>query len=792
VRIWDENNKPTQWSKPATWSMGLLQPSDWKAQWIGAMTDPAPESSRTYPAPWFRREFTVAKSVHTAKAYVCGLGFYEMYLNGKRIGEQVLAPAVTNYDERKLPKLIYFYDDQSTQRVLYNTFDITEYLKKGTNTAGATLGNGWYNQRERRVEGEMWYDVPKLLMQLEITYTDGTTETVASDASWKCATGPLLHDAIFSGEIYDARLELGNWHMNSYDDSAWQPVQLVKAPTGRLQPQLAPFDKVTRTLTPSFKGRINDSTWLYVLPEMISGWAALTVKGRSGDSVELRFDGEEGEDFGQKDVYILKGGKQERWEPRFTWHAFRSIRAITRNVEMNHESIEVKVVHTDPAETGHFECSNELFNAVHTAYLLTQRDNFHGSISSDCPHRERLAYTGDGQVAVESALWSFDMTQFYRKWFDDMDDARNKQTGYVPHTAPFAGGGGGPAWGSAYVIMPWAYYRFYGDTLLLKRHYAGMSQWVSYLETRTDERGIVVGEEPKGWCLGDWCTPDRLELPEPLVNTAYYYHVASLMTKIAGILGNEEDRRHFAALSEKIKTDFNRVFFNPETKQYGTGRQGANVFPLIFGITPEEEKDAVFNALLEQLASVDYHFDTGILATPLLLNVLSENGRTDTAYKIMNRRTAPGFGYLLDSAYTCLWETWDGGASRNHPMFGSVTAWFYRTLAGIGFDENSMGMRRILIAPQPVDDLAYVAASYESLYGTIRSEWRKSRECFDLAVEIPANTTATVCLPNRSEQAVRESGAPLEQAKGVRYIGEKDGCTIMEISSGKYSFTVDK
>ncbi|MDR3261686.1 MAG: glycoside hydrolase family 78 protein [Tannerella sp.] len=788
VMIWDENGRPSSWSQTAVWSMGLLHPTDWTARWIGLLADPSPDSVHTHPAPYFRKEFSAGKTIRQAKAYVCGLGFYELYLNGEKVGDRVLSPAVTNYDERRLPNLIYFYDDQSTQRVLYNTFDVTELLQKGTNTVGALLGNGWYNQRDRTVEGCLWYDTPKFILQLEIAYTDGSTEKVQTDESWKCTTGPLLHDAIFTGEVYDARLELGDWHTNGYNDSAWQPALAVNAPSGRLQPQLAPPDRVTRSMVPGFNGRINDSTFLYTLPEMISGWAGLTVQGKAGDEIELRFYGEEGEDFGQSDTYILKGGAPEHWEPRFTWHAFRSIRVITQEVAMNPESVVVKVVNTDPAETGSFECSNELFNRINASYLLTQKGNFHGSISSDCPHRERLAYTGDGQVSVESALWSFDMTQFYRKWFDDMDDARNKRTGYVPHTAPFAGGGGGPAWGSAYVIMPWAYYCQYGDKTLLEQHYQGMKQWVEYLATRTDDRGIVVREEPNGWCLGDWCTPDRIELPEPLVNTAYYYHVTDLMSRVSDVLGHKADCAYFLESAHRIKSDFNRVFFNPSTHRYWENRQGANVFPLAFGLTPEEEKDVVFHVLLEQLETIQYHFDTGILATPLLLKVLTEHGRADIAYRLMNQRTAPGFGYLLDDAYSCLWESWGGKASRNHPMFGSVVAWFYRSLAGIRPDESQPGMKHFLIAPQPVDALTHCAASHESLYGTIRSEWKQSPCHFDLTVEIPANTTATVFLPNRDSRPVRESGVPLTEAKGVNYVGESDACSVVEIASGTYHF----
>ena len=792
VTAWDENDVPTEWSDIASWSMGLLNSADWTAQWIGLLNDPYPDSTLTHPAPFFRKEFVADKQVKEAKVYVCGLGYYEMYLNGEKVGDQVLAPAVTNYDERIIQNILYHYDDQSTQRVLYNTFDVTGLLQKGRNTVGAILGNGWYNQRDRTVEGCLWYDTPRLLLQLEVEYTDGSKEIIRTDDSWKCTTGPLLHDAIFTGEIYDARLELDDWNTNDYDDSAWQKAILVRAPTGKLQPQLAPFDKITHSVTPVFHGKINDSIYLFELPEMISGWAQLSVKGSAGDKIRLCFVGEEGEgeEYGQTDTYILKGGEAECWEPRFTWHAFRYIEAVTHDVNLNEESLIVKVVNTDPAEVGTFSCSNELFNKINASYLLTQKGNFHGSISSDCPHRERLAYTGDAQVIVESSIYSFDMTQFYRKWFNDMDDARNKNTGYVPHTAPFAGGGGGPAWGSAYVIMPWAYYCYYGDTTLLEQHYKGMKHWVEYLQTRTDDRGIVVREEPNGWCLGDWCTPKGVEVPASLVNTAYYYHVTDLMSKIAKVLDNKEDYSFFVNLAQQIKADFNTVFFNPETNHYWEGRQGSDVFPLVFGMVPEDKVDAVFNALLGHLEAIDYHFDTGILGTPLLLKALSDKNRNDIAFRIMNQRDFPSFGYLLDDRFTCLWETWDGRGSRSHPMFGSVVAWFYNSVAGISFDETRPGMKHILMKPQVQKDMDFCNSSYNSLHGQIRSEWKYKEGLFELTVEIPANTSATVYIPAEYGSNIKESGKPVKDQKGVISSGQDANYSVLEIQSGIYQLSV--
>lgn len=776
VMVWDEKDVPSDWSNAASWSMGLLASNDWQAEWIGEREDIYPDSTLTFPAPYFRKEFVVAKPIKKAVVYVCGLGFYEMYFNGDRIGDQVLAPAVTNYDERPLKKLLYHYDDQSTQRVFYNVFDVTENLKEENNVVGVILGNGWYNQRDRIVEGHMWYDVPKMILQLEIEYADGTNETVISDRSWKTNTGPLLHDAIFTGEVYDARLELGAWNRESYDDTAWKPALLVHPPTGKLQAQTVPYNKVMDIVETEFEQQ-NDSLYLFTLPETISGWCAISVKGNAGDTVKLRFISEEELDYGQTDIYILKGGEEETWEPRFTWHTFRKVEVTSKRTKISNRSIMAKSIYTDVKNTGTFECSNELFNRIVQAYNRTMHANFKGIISSD-PHRERLAYTGDGQVIAESLVYSYDMTRFLRKFIDDMDDARNKNTGYVPHTAPFSGGGGGPAWGSAYVIIPWNYYCHYGDAALLQKHYEGMKQWIGYLGTRTDDKGLIVREEPNGWCLGEWCTLyNHIEIPTSLVNTAFYYHVTSIMVEVAKALDKEADAIAFKTLSQTIKENFNSVFYDPLTNHYWQGKQGADVFALGFGLVPDDKREKVFAAMLKHLESLNYHFDTGIFGTPLLLKVLTENGRVDIAYRLMDQRGFPGYSYLMDDKNSTLWETWDGGGDPGgcghcHPMFGSVVAWFYNSLAGINPDKYNPGMKHFYIAPKPTFGLNYCKASYISLYGEIVSEWEIDKEGnFKLTVTVPANTSATVILPEWA-------GKPTEK--------------IVDVQSGTSHFTVSK
>ena len=789
VRVWDGTGNPSAWSEVASWEMGLLKSEAWQAKWIGTGEDLFPDSAITAPAPYFRKLVRVDAEIVSARIRVSGLGFYTLSLNGINVGDQVLAPAQTNYDQRKLQKLIYYHDDQSRQRVLYNTFDVTNMLKKGVNVVGMVLGNGWYNQRDRTVEGCMWYNTPRLIFQLEIDYRDGTKKLVCSDRSWKWTTGPLLHDGIFSGEVYDARLELGNWLSAGYNDGNWRNASEVQEPAGKLQSQLAPPDRMIREISPKFLSKGTSGNYLFDAGEMISGWVKIKLHGQRGDTVRIRHIEELGRDYNQIDTYIIKGAGEEIYEPRFTWHAFRQIELSGLKYQPAAEDLRVKVVHTDVDQSGNFECSNPLFNKIFENFLRTQLGNLHGSISSDCPHRERLGYTGDGQVAIEAAIYSFDLTRFYQKWFLDMEDARNHKSGYVPHTAPFGGGGGGPAWGSAFVIMPWIYYQYYGDKTVLQTHYDGMKQWVGYLGTRCDSAGIVVREEPRGWCLGDWATPEKIKLSPELVNTTYYYYVTDLMAKIAAVLDNQQDEKTFRVLADRIKNNINRKFYKAAEACYLDGKQGANLFPMAFGIVPEKEQPLVFGTILKQLEIKKNHFDTGILATPLLLRVLTDYGRADLAYEVMNQKDFPGFGhYILGQNATTLWENWNGASSHSHPMYGSVVAWFFNTLAGIAPEMATAGWQNFVINPFTDNELTYTKASYQSAYGNFSANWKKEQGYLIMEVEIPVNTQATIHFPCAKPEQVLERGIKMMNRSEFHFLGTEKGKTLFRVGSGKYLF----
>ena len=789
VRVWDANDQPTAWSEAATWEMALLDSADWKAQWIGDGIVDDPNSFATGPAPYFRKEFDVHSKIASARVYISGLGYYELSLNGGKVGDFQLAPSQTNYDKRELQKLLYDYDDQSTTRVFYNTFDITDQIAAGTNALGVILGNGWCNQRDRRAEGWMWYDTPRLIMQLHIRYADGVSQWIVSDDSWKTSTGSIQYNGIFTGEHIDARLEKHSWNMPDYDDSAWKSAALVRPPTGRLQAQISPPDRVIKSFHPVKLEKIKPGVYLADMGQMISGWIKLRVRGQRGDEIRLRHIEELGNDYRQVDVFTLAGNGVEVFEPRFTWHAFRHVEISGVTGELTIEDISARIVHTDVDTVGSFNCSNDLFNKIYTNYVWTQLGNFHGSFSSDCPHRERLGYTGDGQLLVESSIFSFDMAQFYRKWLDDMDDARNKVTGFVPHTAPFGGGGGGPAWGSSYVIVPWFYYLYYGDKNILAQHYEGMKQWIDYLGTRTDSTGLVVREEPNGWCLGDWAAPEPMKLPEPLVNTSYYYYVAHLVGKTAAVLEKMDDANEYAKLSENIKRALNSHYLDKDNNRYWTSEQGADVFPLAFDMAPPENRSDVLASLIAHLESKDNHFDTGILATPLLLELLTDEGREDIAFMLMNQRDFPSFGdYIINKGATTLWEYFDGSNSHSHPMYGSVCRWFFKALAGINPDERAPGMQQIFIKPTICGDLKFVNAHYSSLYGDIKSEWKIEDNDLEMAVMIPANASAVVFVPAVKKEWVAESGAEPELQPGIEFVRMDKSAAVYRIGSGTYTF----
>ncbi len=782
VKIWDEAGVESAWSETASWKMALLKTSDWQAKWIGAPKS-ITSGEMKYASPFFRKEIDVSGKVKSARVYISGLGYYELYLNGKKSGDHVLSPNQTNYDRRKREKWSESRIGNMNTRVLYETHDITSLLQDGKNVIGVVLGNGWYQQADRPDEPAYLYDSPRLLAQIQIEYEDGRNETITSDASWKVSTGPILYNGLHSGEIYDARLEQKSWNEAGFDDSKWIQAELVREPTGTLKAQVSPSDRIVKTIRPVKVSQPEKGIYRFDMGQMMSGWARLKVSGEKGTKLKLVFTEEFGPTYRQTDTYILKGEGEEIWEPRFTWHAFRYVDVIGSSVELTADKLEGRVVNTDIQPAGTFECSNMLFNQLLSNYRWTQLGNVHGGVPSDCPHRERRGYTGDGQISSRSAIYNFDMAQFYTKWLGDISDAQNHETGYVPNTTPYDDGGGGTPWGAAYVIIPWYMYQYYGDLQLLQQHYKGMKHWIDFVKNNLNTDGILANQG-----LGEWVPPAVVTIDPDYVNSCFYLLCCNLMAQISGALGEKNDQAYFSQLEKDAAFSINRVYFNRDKAEYSVGWQGANAYPLAYHFAAKENEQAIFDRLVQSLKDAKMHFDTGILGTPLLLQVLTEQGRIDLAYTLMNQRDFPSFGYMVERGATTIWETFQGDVSHSHPMFGSVCEWFYRNLGGIIPDAVSPAFKHAIIKPYPVSGIDYARTTYPSLYGTIKTDWKIEGADYELNVTIPANTTATVYVLATIPEKVSEGDQDVSQNKHIRFIGQEGHFAVYEVESGEYHF----
>ena len=774
VRVWDAGGRPSAWSAPAHWHMGLLGEADWQAQWIGAPgQDDGPLSpdgtEPPLPAPLLRKSFGVApgRKVVSARVYVTGLGYFELYLNGEKVGRDVLAPNQTNYDKR--PGLadcgIPVEDNFREYTVPYLAYDVTERLRSGENVIGAMLGNGFYNVRGRWA---MAYG-SRLIAQLEIVYDDGSQERVVSDPTWKVAEGPVRMDQIYAGEEYDARCEQPGWCAPGFDDSAWQNAVPRRAPYGRLRAQNGPADRVMEVLKPVKIEKLGGGRYRVDFGETVSGWVRLHgVRGEAGRRIEIKYLSESPNG---SNAYTMKGEGPEDYATRFTWYVFREVELSGWPGELHPGQLTAEAVYSDVETTGGFACSNPLLNRIDRIWWRTQLDNMHGAVASDCPHRERSAYTGDGQTVCATVMHRFDAAAFYSKWIGDILAAQNPDTGYVPNGAPWQPGcGGGVAWGAAICIMPWEFYLHYGDRDMLARNLDGMKGYVDYLGGWADADGVIYaraphGREPVYWMnLGDWCPPGKLP-SDTLVHTFYYWRCADIAARTARVLGDSAGAQRYGALAERVRRAFHGRFYDPGTGSYGPF--GGDVFALYMGVPPERYP-RVCAALRDNIRRNGGHLDTGIYGTQFLLEVLCDNGMNDLAYGIMTKRTFPSFGHWIEQGATTMWEQWDGGNSHCHPMFGACLTWLYRRVAGMESDPERPGYRHIVFRPRPVGDLTWARYAQLTSRGEASVRWERTAGGFMLEADIPAGSTATVWVPLGDGQA--RADVRLSHPAGVSFV----------------------
>jgi alpha-L-rhamnosidase len=816
------------------WNKKGFDDSKWEAaKIIGPASmepwgEPRTAEDRRFPARWLRTEFALAKKIQRATVYYSGLGSSELYVNGQKIGDAVLSPAVAQYDKR----------------AFYVTHDVTELLKRGANAMGVVLGGGRFaSDRSKIYSGTVNFGWPKLMLHLRVDHTDGSVSEVVSDETWKVATdGPILTSGEYDGEEYDARKELGPWSKPGYSMNPqyeralekpkpqpagsgtisntaalprWQPVQLVSAP-GPLSAQMIEPIRVTETIKPISYREVKPGVLIYDMGQNMVGWCRLKVKGAAETKVLMRFAETLNPDGtlymanlrGAKvtDSYILHGGSKEVWEPRFTYHGFRYVEVTGLPGKTTLDAIEGRVVHDDLGYAGEFVCANPLLNQIWTNVFWGTRGNYR-SMPTDCPQRdERQGWLGDRSEESRGESYLFDISKLYPKWLQDISDAQ-RPSGSIPDVAPayWPIYSDNVTWPSTLIIAPSVLERQYGDTGPIKERYDSAKKWLDYMN-RFVTNGIIARDS-----YGDWCVPPEdpklihskdpvRQTAKPLLATAYFYNNLKLMERYARLLGKADDAAHFAKWAEEIKTAFNAKFLDRDKGYYDNGSQTSCVLPLAFGLVPEEFRASVFKQLVDKITNeTKGHIGTGLIGGQYLCRVLSDNGRPDLVYQMATKTEYPGWGYMIANGATTIWELWNGNTadptmnSGNHVMLvGDLVIWLNEYLAGIAADPEQPGFKHIVMKPYPVADLDFARATHRSPYGLISSDWRKETDSqkskirFVWQIEVPPNTTATAYVPTMAKRVLTESGRSLDQARGVKFLRTEGDRMVVQLGSGKY------
>ena len=811
VRVWGKRGKVSKWSKTAWWEMAFLEEEEWSAYWINdGKENPVNDEDfcKDDPAPLFRKEFVVEKTVKKARLYITGLGYYEAYLNGIRIGDSVLEPAWTNY----------------SKRVFYSVYDVMPLLQEGANCIGVTLGNGWYNPLPLRMWGRLnlrehlTIGRPCFIIQLELTYTDGTGKTVISDESWKVKDGPILRNNIYLGEVYDARREVNDWNLCGIDMRNWRSAAMASEQNRRLFVRPLPPIRVTTTLRPVKITQPSPGITIIDMGQNFAGWVRYRFKAPGGTRIRCRYgellyedgtlnpmtsvcgqikgtrksrDGKEARVGGpgspeiawQADTYIAKGKGWETYTPRFTFHAFRYIEISGYPGDITPDMILGLRLNSDVSEAGSFSCSNKMFNDIQTMSQWTFLSNLF-SVQSDCPHRERFGYGGDIVSTNEALIFNYDMAAFYAKAVQDWSDSALDE-GMLTDTAPYVGiQYCGVGWALVHPLLQMNLYRYYGDRRTLESQYAVSRRWLGLVQNLYP--GFIVKEG-----LSDHESLNKT--PSEELVTPLYFYSAHLLSKMAEILKRSADKKEYEDLKTKIKSAYLNKFWEPDSGRFAPGTQTSQSFGLYLGLAPEGDQDNAPIYLEKLIEDNQGHLTTGILGTPFLLDVLCRQGLSDIACRIVNKRTFPSWGHMLEQGATTLWEHWefsDNTYSHNHPMFGSVSQWFYNWLGGIQAAPDAVGFDKVIIQPQVIDDLQWVECSHSSVRGKITSNWHKKEGCIFIEIQIPVNAEATVYLPNLINSQIYENGKLLVDSESIQFLKKGDRSRVYRVGSGTYLFEI--
>ncbi len=749
-----------------------------------------------------RKEFTASKSVKKARAYVTGLGNYELYVNGNKIGKDLLTPGWTDYRDR----------------VQYQVYDITDKIQPGENAAGMFLGNMWWSSGLGWMGGVKYSRGPERgLCQIEIEYKDGSTEIIASDETWKGHKSPITDNSIYQGEKFDARLEIPGWSEIGLNQDEWEPVnQFTEEDTLILSAQAGPPIRIAQEIEPVSVTEVEPGKFVFDMGTNLVGFARLKVQGEAGTEVTLRFaellheDGTVAQENLRSakatDKYILKGGEMETWHPRFTYHGFRYVQVEGFPGTPGKENLTGLQFYSSAPVTGKFKCSNEIINKVWKNIVNGQKGNMQ-SVPTDCPQRdERLGWTGDAQMFSPTACYNMSMARFFTKWMIDITDSQDDTEGWVPDVNPgiVVDGPGKPAWGDAITVIPWMVYKFYGDEGILEKNYEGMKAWVEFMRLNARENLYIF--DRNGWHgYGDWISV--VPSPGAPISAEYYFYSTKLLSKAAKILGKEEDAKEYKELAGKIAEAINKKFFDPKTNNYLEGTQTANLLPLAFGIVPDELKQEVANNIAANVIAKEKHPSTGFLGTGYLLPMLSDYGYHELAYEVASQTTYPSWGYMAENGATSMWELWNSDKerpdqmnSRNHFALGSCGEWYYAYLAGIKPDPEEPGFKHSIISPKPAGDLTYALGEIETGYGLLKCHWQKTDDGLRMIVIIPPNTSATVKIPvaGYNNPSILEGGNTIFSAggaatplqEGLEFIEAGVIEVAFKAAAGSYVFTL--
>lgn len=788
----------------AHFSIGILTYADWKStRWIGYEKLSKDDSISQYSklsARYLRKEINLNKQVKSAKVYIMGMGLYELYINGNKIGDQVLAPVPTDY----------------TKNVKYNVFDVTSQLKEGKNMLGTILGNGRFfaMRQDYKPYKIKSFGLPKMALQLFVEYTDGSKEVIRTDDTWKLTTdGPILSNNEYDGEEYDARKEMKGWATTNFDDKNWVNARYVQEPGGFYEAQMSPYMKIMGEVKPISIKATAKGTYILDMGQNMVGWLQLKVKGKSGDKITMKFaeslqkDGSlyiaNLRDAKTTDIYTLKGEGEEIWEPRFVFHGFRFVEISGFPTKPTLDNFVGKVVYDDLKTTGTFESSDATMNQIFKNAWWGISGNYKG-MPIDCPQRnERQPWLGDRTTGAYGESFLFDNQTLYAKWLDDIKYSQT-QDGGLPDVAPafWRYYGDNVTWPGTYITVGDMLYQQFGDAEVIKKQYPSMKKWMVYMEENYLQNDLMDKDK-----YGDWCVPpESLELirsKDParltdgqLLSSAFYYQLLTIMKKFAKIANADTDIAHYDDLATRIKKAFNAKFFNVDKNTYANNTVTANLLPLAFGIVPENVEDKVFQNMAHEVeVTKQGHISTGVIGTQFLMRTLTNFGRGDLAFKLASNKTYPSWGFMVENGATTIWELWNGNTadpsmnSQNHVMLlGDLLIWYYENMAGIKSNPETPGFKQIIMKPDFNAGLTFVNASYESIYGLIKSDWEKNKNTLEWKITIPANSSAVVYLPTTNASSVTVNKQKLTQFSSS-YKTENNSI-VLTLPSGSYVLNV--